>query len=334
MSRSETRKEIRKAYLHVEQKLRLFLSPILNCLKYCAQALRLGVKKPQAFAFQLIGEKATRFFPLFKDVDANLRRSGMKISFGAYVSLSIFASLLAAISLFALIPISLVFLLHLPFIPSLLFGVGAGLFAGALTLIGFYAYPIYRADTLKRRLEGGLPFTAGYMAILAGADVPPDHIFRSLAQVGTSLAVSDEARTIVRDVELFGFDIISALESASSRTPSTTFKALLEGLIATVHTGGSLVNYLTDKSRQFMKLRRIALTQLSDIFGVLAEFYVTVLVAGPLILVVMLSVMAMLGGGGMGLLDPHLLLHLLTYLGIPSGSLAFLIILDLFCPRR
>ena len=83
-----------------------------------------------------------------------------------------------------------------------------------------------------------------------------------------------------------------------------------------------------------MKLRRIALTQLSDIFGVLAEFYVTVLVAGPLILVVMLSVMAMLGGGGMGLLDPHLLLHLLTYLGIPFGSLAFLIILDIFCPRR
>ncbi len=83
-----------------------------------------------------------------------------------------------------------------------------------------------------------------------------------------------------------------------------------------------------------MKLRRIALNQLSDTFGVLAEFYVTVLVAGPLILVVMLSVMAMLGGRGMGLLNPHLLLYLLTYLGIPFGSLAFLIILDIFCPRR
>jgi flagellar protein FlaJ len=334
MSQSEMRKSVRIAYQRVKQKLRPFISLFLSRLGQWSGAVRLGVTKPQAFAFQVIGEKTARFFPLFKDVDVNLRRSGMKISFRAYVSLVVLMSLLASISLFILIPVILIFLLHLPFIPSLLFGVGASLLAGALTLIGFYAYPIYRADSLKRGLEDGLPFTAGYMAILAGADVPPDHIFRSLAQVGTPLVVSDEARTIVRDVELFGFDIISALESASSRTPSTRFKGLLEGFIATVHSGGSLAKYLTDKSRQFMRLKRIALNQLSDTFGVLAEFYVTVLIAGPLILVIMLSVMAMLGGGGSGLLNPRLLLYLLTYLGIPLGSLVFLIILDIFSPRR
>ena len=334
MSQSEIRKSVRIAYRHIKQKLRPFFSPILGRLNCWAEAVRLGVTKPQVFAFQVIGEKTARFFPLFKDVDVNLRRSGMKISFRAYVSLAILMSLLASIFLFILIPVILIFLLHLPFLSSLLFGVGTSLLAGALTLIGFYAYPIYRADDLKRRLEDGLPFTAGYMAILAGADVPPNHIFRSLAQVGAPLAFSDEARTIVRDVELFGLDILSALESASTRTPSTRIKGLLEGFIATVHSGGSLVKYLTDKSRQFMKLKRIALNQLSDTFAVLAEFYVTVLVAGPLILVVMLSVMAMLGGAGSGLLNPRLLLYLLTYLGIPVGSLVFLIILDVFSPRR
>jgi flagellar protein FlaJ len=186
---------------------------------------------------------------------------------------------------------------------------------------------------LKRTLEDSLPFTAGYMAILAGAGVPPDDIFRSLAQVDASLAVSNEARTIVRDVELFGFDIISALEAASDRTPSEGFKEFLEGFIATVHSGGSLVKYLTDRSRQYMKLKRIALRRFSDILAVLAEFYVTILVAGSLIFVVMLAVMAMLGGGGSGLLDPRLLLYLLTYLGLPIGSVVFLIILDMFSPR-
>jgi flagellar protein FlaJ len=258
----------------------------------------------------------------------------MKTSFRAYVSLSILMSLLTSISLLIFIPPILLFLLQLPFIPSVLFGVGGSLLGGALTLIGFYAYPIYRADNLRRKLEDGLPFTTGYMAILAGADVPPDRIFRSLAQAESTLAVSNEARTIVRDVELFGFDILSALESASERTPSSRFKGLLEGLIATIHSGGSLVKYLTDKSREFIRLKRIALDQLSETFGVLAEFYVTMLVAGPLILVVMLSVMAMLGGGLSGLLNPLLLLYLLTYLGIPIGSLVFLIILDVFSPRR
>ena len=328
------RKSVRRAYRRVEQRLRPVLSLFLSRLGRGTGAVQLGVTKPQAFAFQLIGEKTARFFPIFKDLDANLRRSGMKTSFRAYVSLAILTSLLAPISLLILIPVVLIFLLHLPLVPCLLFGVGTGLLAGALTLIGFYIYPIYRADNLKRRLENGLPFTTGYMAILAGADVSPEHIFRSLAQIGASLAVSDEARNIVRDVELFGFDMLSALESASSRTPSFRVKGLLEGFIATVHSGGSLVKYLTDKSRQFMKLRRIALNRLSDTLGVLAEFYVTLLVAGPLILVVMLSAMAMLGGGAAGLLNPHLLLHLLTYLAIPLGSLVFLIILDIFSPRR
>ena len=328
------RKSVRRAYRRVVQRLRPFLSLFLSRLVRGTGAVQLGVTKPQAFAFQLIGEKTARFFPIFKDLDVNLRRSGMKTSFRAYVSLAILTSLLAPISLLILIPVVLIFLLHLPLVPCLLFGVGTGLLAGALTLIGFYIYPIYRADNLKRRLENGLPFTTGYMAILAGADVSPDHIFRSLAQIGASLAVSDEARNIVRDVELFGFDMLSALESASSRTPSFRVKGLLEGFIATVHSGGSLVKYLTDKSRQFMKLRRIALNRLSDTLGVLAEFYVTLLVAGPLILVVMLSAMAMLGGGAAGLLNPHLLLHLLTYLAIPLGSLVFLIILDIFSPRR
>jgi len=172
------------------------------------------------------------------------------------------------------------------------------------------------------------------MAILAGAGVPPDHIFRSLAQVDAPLAVSNEARTVIRDVELFGFDIFSALESASNRTSSIKFKELLEGFIATIRSGGSLTKYLVARSRQYMKLKRITMRRFSDNLGILAEFYVTLCVAGPLIFVVMLAVMAMLGGGGQGLLNPRLLLYLLTYLGIPVGSAVFLIILDAVSPRR
>lgn len=83
-----------------------------------------------------------------------------------------------------------------------------------------------------------------------------------------------------------------------------------------------------------MRMKKIALRRLGDTLGVLAEFYVVLLVAGPLIMVVMLAVMAMLGGGMPGLLDPRLLLHLLTYVGIPLGSIGFLILLDMVSPKR
>jgi hypothetical protein len=50
-------------------------------------------------------------------------------------------------------------------------------------------------------------------------------------------------------------------------------------------------------------------------------------------MVIMLAVMAMLGGGGLGLLSPDLLLGLVTYMGIPLGSIMFLIILDAISPK-
>jgi len=289
--------------------------------------------KPQIFAYQLIGERIASLLPLFKDMRTSYRKSGVKISFKAYVSFAILVSMVVSVSFLILIPSILFFILRLSLLSSLLFGVGGSLFAGALTIILFYVYPAYRANSLKRNLDDELPFTTGYMAILAGAGVPPDMIFRSLAEIDAPLAVSGEAKTIVRDVELFGYDILSALEAASERTPSAKFKELLEGFIAAVHSGGGLTKYLRDRSRQYMRLKRIALRRFSDTLSILAEFYVALLVAGPLILVVMLAVMAMLGGGT-ELLNPRLLLYLLAYLGIPIGSIVFLIMLDVISPRR
>lgn len=333
MSLSRIRKSIRNGYGSIRRALRPFISAILAPFQPWAGSIRSGVTKPQTLAYRVVGRKTARFLPLFKDLDVNLRKSGINVSFKAYVSVVILATVFVSICVLVLIPLLLVLVLRLALFISFLFGVGASLLAGALTVVVCYIYPIYRADSLRRELEDGLSFTAGYMSILAGAGVTPECIFRSLAQAKPSVAVSKESRIIMRDVGLFGSDILSALDSASIRSPSERFKQLLQGFIATVHSGGSLEKYLADRSRQYMRLKRIGLSKFSDALAVLAEFYVSLLVAGPLILVVMLSVMAMLGGGGSGLFDPRLLLQLLTYLGIPIGSIAFLVILDVLSPR-
>jgi flagellar protein FlaJ len=65
----------------------------------------------------------------------------------------------------------------------------------------------------------------------------------------------------------------------------------------------------------------------------LSEFYVALLVTGPLLLVIMLTVMTMLGGGNIGIFSPDLLLNLLAYMGIPLGAIVFLIVLDAVSPK-
>lgn len=324
---------LREAWHRLVCASRRVFSPLLNVLHRQRASDVQSSKRAHLFAYRILGEKTARFLPLFRDIDINLLRSGMKTSFKAYVNLALFFCLFLSLVTLVLVPPFLSLLFHIPVLLSVLFGIGASLFVGALVIVAFYVYPIYRADSLKRALEDGLPFTTGYMAILAGAGVPPASVIRSLARVDASLPVSDEARTIVRDMELFGADILSALEASSKRTPSLKFKEMMEGFISTIHSGGNLTKYLMERSRQFMRLKRINLKRFADTLGVLAEFYVALLVAGPLILVVMLAVMAMLGGSG-GLLNPRLLLYILTYVGIPIGSIMFLILLDMISPRR
>jgi len=295
--------------------------------------LILALKKPHSIAYQLIGEKTGRVLPIFKDLGSSLRRSGLKVNFKAYVSFTVLGTILVSFVALVFVPSLLIFAFNLPLLPAILFGVGGSLFTFAFSMIGFYVYPVYRADELRRALDDELPFTTGYMTILTSAGVSPEKIFSSLSNLSVPLAVSLEAKNVITDVNLFGLDIISALEEASKRTPSEKFREMLEGFISTIHSGSDLTSYLREKSRQYMKLKRISLRKFSDTLSILSEFYVALLVTGPLLLIIMLAVMAMLGGGSLGVLSPNLLLNMLTYLGIPLGSIIFLIILDAVSPK-
>lgn len=286
-----------------------------------------------AAAYRLIGDRTGHFLPLFDGLDLKLKKSGLKTNFKAYISLTVLCAILASASALVIIPCLLFFVLNTAFLPAVLFGVGGSLFALAFTTIGFYCYPIYRADIMKRQLEDELPFTTGYMAILASAGVSPTNIFNSLSNLSAPVALTRQAKDVVREVSLFGSDIISALEKTSKRTPSERFREMIEGLISTIHSGGNLAAYLRQKSLQYTRLKRISLKKYSDTLSMLSEFYVAVLLTGPLMFIIMLTVMAMLGGNLLGILSPEVLLTLLTYVGIPLGSVLFLIVLDLTSPK-
>ena len=298
-----------------------------------AQESKMDLEKPLSIAYQLMGNKTVRFMPLFKDLDQTLQKSGLKINFKAYLSLTILASLLTALSVAVALPMLLLFISNMPLGSALLFGFGGALFTCAFTVIGFYMYPVYHADKHKRELDEELPFTTGYMAILANAGVTPEKIFYSLSNLNAPLAASTEAKEVVKNINLFGLDVISALEKASSRTPSEKLRDTIEGIISTIHTGGDLGRFLSQKFKTAMKLKRLSLKKYSDNLSVLSEVYVALLLTGPLLLVIMVSVISVLGGGGLGILSPDLLLSLLTYLLIPVCAVIFLIILDSTSPK-
>ena len=156
-----------------------------------------------------------------------------------------------------------------------------------------YSYlPRNKITERKKNIERNLSYATNYMAAMASADVTPSSIFRGLAEQEIYGEIKVESEKIARDIDFFGKDLIKVLQKAISRSPSEKFQDFLQGIITTANSGGSLKVYFMSKSEQFMKENRLIQEKDLQTLGVMAESFVTVVVAAPLFLIIMMSTMA------------------------------------------
>jgi flagellar protein FlaJ len=154
--------------------------------------------------------------------------------------------------------------------------------------------------------------------------------------VGDEFGVGAEMRRTIGDIELLGLDLNGALKNASKRSPSKRFAALLDGVVTTAHMGGDLASYLRDESDKFKKARMASMKSFLESLGGMAEVYVSFMIALPLALVVMLTIMSFMGGGAamVGNLDPEVILTLITFVVTPAGVGVMLLMIDSMTPPR
>jgi flagellar protein FlaJ len=264
--------------------------------------------------------------PYFKDLGPSLQKAGIKISLQAYVSLALFISGLSFLASLV-VALTVAGLLGVPILLTGLFALAVGLLSGTGAFGLIYWFPGFLTTNRKKRMDLELPYVASHLSILATAGLPPARMFKLLEDSPTTPQVASEANEVTRDVEVFGEDIITALEAERIRSPSKTFAEILEGFVATIRSGGSLTGYLQDATRVVMDLRRVAAKQLVEGLATFAEVYVTLMVVFPLLVIVMFSVMAIIGGG-LGGFSTTAMMTLVTYLIIPFCGLAVIVMLD------
>ncbi len=270
---------------------------------------------------RLFGNFARSQFDLEKMHDP-LMQSRIGLRAEAYVSyviantLIVGAGTLAFITLPGLVLLPL-FGLGLTALTLTAFIMAPFLFAST-TFMALYVAPKSKAKSRCKDIDNKLPYALNYVAAMASAGVIPTDIFRSLSKqekIYGEIAV--EARYIYKDIRLHGIDIVKALKRASARSPSQKFKELLTGAITTVTSGGDLTVYFSNKAKRHMWENRQDQKSFLEVMGLMAETYVTAAVAGPLFLIVMLSIMTMMTGGGPGLLS------IIIYFLLPVVNFAF-----------
>ena len=282
----------------------------------------------------VLGERPARIFPYSKKIRRHLLQANVKINHVVYISSMFFWSILAGVLIIPIMYFLLTFFLPVLFIPpfpvaySITLSVLAGLLGFGVSFAVFLYYPNYKASIVRGKIERNLVYTSNYMAILASAGATPGETFNSLARSGDVFNLRESARSIAKNVELLGEDLISALSEESKITPSKLYSNFLQGYIATIQTGGNLYPYLMIATAKFSDIRRRLLAKMIDQLGLAGELYITMLVAFPIIMVTLISVMGALGGEVIGGLSAAQLLPLMVYILVPFAAMIVLIFID------
>ena len=178
-----------------------------------------------------------------------------------------------------------------------------------------------RGVDIDRRIGPAMSFVSA----MASADVNIDQIFRDLAQEKIYGAVAEEAAWITRDTELLGVDILSAIREGANRTPSKRWQDFLQGVVTTATSGGQLKPYFLLKAEQYQRENKLDVMRRTETMGLMAETFVTVVVAFPLFLVIIIAIFAIIGSGGGGLME---ILWAIIGAMIPAFQFVFIIFMQ------
>ncbi len=184
--------------------------------------------------------------------------------------------------------------------------------------------PGSKAKRRGRDMDKRIGPAMSFISAMASADVNVDVIFKELSRQKIYGEIASEAEWITRDTELLGIDILTAVSKASQRTPSQKLQEFLQGVVTTSTSGGQLKPYFLQKAEQFEKEAKLDMRAQLESLGLLAESFVTVVVAFPLFLVVIMAIMAIVPGGGGSSSFTVLLLWLVVLLMIPISQFGFI----------
>ncbi|MDP2946894.1 MAG: type II secretion system F family protein [Nanoarchaeota archaeon] len=289
-----------------------------------------SVYKPSevgSFANKFLGDfsiKITKqYSEFFKPLENNLKQVDIKILPKTYVSISLF---------FTIISFPLFFIILGLLFGSFINGFFLAILGSILTFVSFYFYPASLIGGRRRKIKDDLPFALIHMSAVAGSGARPIDIFDLLIKSGEYRELGKEVNKIMNYVNLFGYDLTTALKNIAKTTPSPEFRELLNGMISTIETGGDLKEYLDGKAQDTMSTYKLERDKYVKTLETYSDIYTTILIAAPLLFIVVLAIINVIGGK-LGGFDVGIIALIGTYGFVPLLNIGYIIFLTISQPE-
>lgn len=280
-------------------------------------------KYAKKYADNLVEKYPEVFNLLFK----HFRQVEMNFLPRSYIATTLFFTVLSFPLSLIILPMFALFLgknplLFLPFsIPIVI-----------ITFLGFYFYPGSLISGRNKKIKNDLPFATVHMAAVAGSGAKPISIFELLIQTDEYRELGKEVKKIMNYVNLFGYNLSTALRAVAATTPSRDFQELLNGMVSTIETGGDLKDYLEEKADAALTTYKLERNRYVETLGTYSDVYTAILIAAPLLLVVALAIINSIGGK-IGGLDVKTLAFISVFIAMPLLNIGFMTFLSITQPE-
>jgi len=200
----------------------------------------------------------------------------------------------------------------------------------AITFLAFYFYPSAERKSISSRINQELPFVVIHMSAIAGSGIEPTKIFRIIVLSREYPNTRKEFKKLLNEVNVYGYDVVTALVNSSRITSSVKLAELFKGLATAITSGGNLKDFLDKRAESLIfdyRIEREKYTRMAETF---MDIYISVVIAAPMMMTILLVMMSMIEFGF------NLTLNALTFLmvaGVALLNIFFLVFLHLKQPE-
>ena len=135
---------------------------------------------------------------------------------------------------------------------------------------------------------------------------------------------------LVNQINVYGYDLVTALRDAADKSPSKKLAELYRGLATTVVSGGDLQNFLDKRAQTLLfeyRLDREKYTKMTESF---MDIYISIVIAAPMIFMLVL-IMIRISNLGLSLTEEAITVLIISI--VTGINILFLVFLQIKQPK-
>jgi hypothetical protein len=197
------------------------------------------------------------------------------------------------------------------------------------TFLAMYVYPSIERSYIENKINQELPFATIHMSAISGSMVEPSKIFSIIILTEEYPFLQREFTKLINEINIYGYDFVTALRNVAFNSPSSKLSELLNGLATTINSGGDLPTFFDKRAQTLLFDYRIEREKYTKSAETFMDIYISLVIAAPMILMLLLMMMEV---SGLGISLSASMITLVMVLGVAMINIIFLTFLQLRQP--